>query len=241
MKIIADTHCHTVASTHAYSTILENVEEASKKGLYAIAITDHANSMPGSPGPFYFDNLRIIPRQINGVYILRGIEANVIDYKGGLDVPEEVISTLDWVVASMHGPTLSPPKDMDECTNAWLEIANNPAVKVIAHCGTPMYKFDYEKVIPEFGKNNKLVEINNSTFKIRKDSISNCKEITMLCKRYGVSIIVNSDSHFCTQVGNFESAINILEELNFPEELIINADKERFEQYLHNNTSFFNN
>ena len=241
MEIIADTHCHTVASTHAYSTVLENVKEASKKGLYAIAITDHANSMPGSPGPFYFENLRVIPRQIDGVYILRGIEANVIDYKGGLDVSSEVISTLDWIIASMHGPTLFPPKNMDECTNAWLEIAKNPYVKVIGHCGIPMYKFDYEKVIPEFGKNNKLVEINNATFKIRKDSIPNCKEIATICKKYGVSIIINSDSHFCTQIGNFELAINMLKEINFPEELIVNANKERFERYLRDNTNFFNN
>jgi len=41
MKFIADTHCHTVASSHAYSTILENVAEAKKKDLKYIAITDH--------------------------------------------------------------------------------------------------------------------------------------------------------------------------------------------------------
>lgn len=240
MKIIADTHCHTVASTHAYSTIMENISEASKKGLCAIAITDHANNMPGSPGPFYYENLRVIPRSINGVYVLRGIEANVIDYNGNIDVADNIISTLDWIIASMHGPTLVPPKSIDECTNAWLNIAKNPYVKVIGHCGTPMYKFDYEKVIPEFGKNNKLVEINNSTFKIRKDSVSNCKEIALLCKKHGVNVIINSDAHFCTQIGVFNSALNMLKEIDFPEELIINADKNRFEKYINNNTNFFN-
>ena len=41
MKIIADTHTHTLMSTHAYSTIIENIAEAKKKGLKFIAITDH--------------------------------------------------------------------------------------------------------------------------------------------------------------------------------------------------------
>lgn len=240
MKIIADTHCHTVASTHAYSTIMENVNEALKKDLYAIAITDHANNMPGSPGPFYYENLRVIPRNINGVYVLRGIEANVIDYNGNIDVPDNIISTFDWIIASMHGPTLDPPKSIDECTNAWLNIAKNPYVKVIGHCGSPTYKFDYDKVIPELGKNNKLVEINNATFKIRKDSVPNCKEIALLCKKYRVNVIINSDAHFCTQIGVFDSALNMLKEIDFPEELIINSDKDKFKNYINNNTNFFN-
>lgn len=241
MKIVADTHCHTIASTHAYSTIMENVNEASKKGLYAIAITDHANNMPGSPGPFYYENLRVIPKNINGVYVLKGIEANVIDYNGNIDVSDDIISKLDWVIASMHGPTLHSPKSIDECTAAWLNIARNPYVKVIGHCGSPIYKFDYEKVIPEFGKNNKLVEINNATFRIRKDYIPNCKEIALLCKKYRVSVIINSDSHFCTQIGNVDLALSMLREIDFSEDLIINADKDRFKEYINNNTTFFNN
>ena len=50
MKIIADTHTHTVASTHAYSTAQEMITAAKEKGLYAIALTDHAYRMPGAPG-----------------------------------------------------------------------------------------------------------------------------------------------------------------------------------------------
>ena len=43
MEIIADLHTHTIASTHAYSTITEMVQAASAKNLYAIAITDHGD------------------------------------------------------------------------------------------------------------------------------------------------------------------------------------------------------
>ena len=51
-NIIADLHTHSLASTHAYSTIREMVDSAAEKGLKAIAITDHARTMPGAPGPW---------------------------------------------------------------------------------------------------------------------------------------------------------------------------------------------
>ena len=53
MKLIADTHTHTVASTHAYSTLQEMVHGAAEKGLFAIGITDHGYENargPGKPG-----------------------------------------------------------------------------------------------------------------------------------------------------------------------------------------------
>ena len=46
MKILLDTHTHTLASTHAYSTVLEMAKKASEEGLEAIAITDHAPGIP---------------------------------------------------------------------------------------------------------------------------------------------------------------------------------------------------
>ena len=54
MRIIADTHCHTIASTHAYSTWMENIHAAKEAGLSYLAITDHGPTMPGSPGRWYF-------------------------------------------------------------------------------------------------------------------------------------------------------------------------------------------
>lgn len=54
MKFIADTHSHTLASGHAYSTIKEMAAAAEAKGLKALAITEHAPKMPGTCGLFYF-------------------------------------------------------------------------------------------------------------------------------------------------------------------------------------------
>ncbi len=49
MKLLLDTHIHTLASGHAYSTLAEYVEMAREKGLELIAQTDHGPAMPGGP------------------------------------------------------------------------------------------------------------------------------------------------------------------------------------------------
>ena len=240
MKIIADTHCHTIASSHAYSTLMENVHEAKAQGLYAIAITDHARTMPSPPGTWYFENFNVIPKSIEGVNVLRGIEANVLNSEGNLDLPDlKGKFKFDWIIASIHDIAFKGNKSFDECTKTWLKIAENPLVHVIGHSGLPDYLYDYEKVIPVFGEKGKLVEINNSSFKIRKGSHENCKKIAIICKKYKVPIVVNSDAHFCMQIGRFEKAIDMLEEIEFPEELIVNSSNERFNAYLNKDTCFF--
>ena len=232
MKIIADTHTHTIASTHAYSTAQEMIGAAAKKGLYAIALTDHGYAMPGSPGRWFFESLGAIPPVVEGVRVLKGVEANVINLDGELDMPERVLRGLEWVVASIHGGLIEEKPSLERSTNAYLALAENPYVRVIGHSGTPEFKYDYERVIPIFKQNGKLVEINNNTFHFRKGSCKNCMEIARVCKATGTPIIINSDAHFSSRVGEFSSALDALREIDFPEELIINSSESRFKSYL---------
>ncbi len=233
MNIIADTHTHTTASTHAYSSLQEMVHAASLKGLYAIAITDHGINMPSAPGRWYFTNLRVVPHMLEGVLVLRGQETDVIDFEGNTDLEDECADKLDWIVASIHSDAMVPEKPtVESVTNAWLNIAKNPHVNVIGHSGSTEYKYDYETVIPEFGRQGKLVEINEGSNIARKKSIPNCIKIIEVCKKHSVPIIVNSDSHFSTGVGCFEHSLALLEELDFPEELVVNSSVARFQAYL---------
>jgi len=233
-KIIADMHTHTLASTHAYSTLTEMVDAARDKGLYAIAVTDHARKMPGSPREWYFGSLYQIPLMYHDVKTVMGIEANVVDFNGSLDIEYDDYKNLDWVVASIHeipGIELDNPT-VEKTTNLWLNVAKNPLVNVIAHSGSPRYEYDYEKVIPEFGRNHKLVEINSHTFDVRAANVPYCKIIAETCMKYNVPIIVNSDAHFQTEIGNVQKALELLESINFPEELIVNSSVERLNDYL---------
>lgn len=62
--IVADTHTHTLASGHAYSTIMENVHWAAQKGLSFLCITEHAPEMHDAPQSSFFRNLYSIPDEI---------------------------------------------------------------------------------------------------------------------------------------------------------------------------------
>ena len=55
MRDILDVHTHTLASGHAYNTMREMAKAASEKGLEILGITEHAVSMPGTCGAFYFE------------------------------------------------------------------------------------------------------------------------------------------------------------------------------------------
>lgn len=88
MKFLVDTHSHTIASGHAYSTITEMAEAAAAKGLKALALTEHAPEMPGTCGLFYFQNLDVVPRMQKGIRLLMGAEVNIMDPDGTIDLPE---------------------------------------------------------------------------------------------------------------------------------------------------------
>lgn len=89
-SIIADLHTHTIASTHAYSTFSEMVRAAAERGLYALAVTDHARTMPGAPREWYFSCLHELPLHYRGVMTIAGIEANVLDFEGNLDLEKKM-------------------------------------------------------------------------------------------------------------------------------------------------------
>lgn len=235
MKIIADLHTHTVMSVHAYCTALEMISEARRIGLYAMAITDHGESMQGFPHKYYFMNLHAIPDVFKGVRVLKGIEANISDFSGSLDADEEVLKNLDFCIASMHMPTLKGEPDIEKCTEAYLKMAENPYINMIAHSGSPYYKYDYERVIKEFARCGKLIEINNSSVKHKPDFVPNCVEIARLCKKHGCRVSVDTDAHFITQLGRADEALKMLEDIDFPQSLVVNASVENFNAYLNEN------
>lgn len=241
MQWIADMHMHTTASTHAYSSLQEMVAAAKARGLWAVAITDHGVRMPGAPGKWYFRNLVSVPRVVDGVRVLRGQETNIVDYEGHIDVEEDCADRLDWVVASIHSvcmPTDEKPT-VEKVSHLWEQVCRDPLVQVIGHAGSPLYAFDYERVLPQFKAAGKLVELNEGTFTGRQSYVPQCRRIMQLCRDLRVPIIVDSDAHFSSLVGAFPHASALLEELDFPEELVVNASQPRMEAWLRAHTHFF--
>lgn len=106
MRFEADTHSHTLASGHAYSTVKEMAAAAEAKGLKALALTEHAPKMPGTCGLFYFQNLDVVPRKCGGIRLLMGAEVNIMDETGRIDLPESTCRDLDIVIASIPSAML---------------------------------------------------------------------------------------------------------------------------------------
>ena len=233
MNAIIDLHCHTIASGHAYSTLKENIDEAKLKGLKYVGVSDHAPNMPGSTHPFYFGNLGVIREEINGVKVLKGIEANIMDLDGNIDVPNDVVGKLDYVIASFHPPCIKPG-NIDENTKAILNVMENKEVKIIGHLDDSRYPVDYEKVVLKAKETNTLLEINNSSLRsngFRVGAIDNAKTLLKFCEKHEVKVILGSDAHIYYQVGSFENCIKILEEVNFPGNLVVNFNEKYIKEY----------
>lgn len=230
MNIIADTHTHTIYSGDAFSTVLENLQAAKRRGLTHLCMTDHTRSVPRAAPPAYFTKLSLVPREYEGVRILRGAEVNITDYGGALDMPEEILDGLDWVIASLHEEVIRPSVK-SEHTRCWAKIAENPLVDVIGHCGNPRYCFEIDPVVRLFREYGKVVEINNHSFHQRAGAPEVCREVALACMRYEVPVVVSSDAHFAGCVGDFDDAVRMLEEIRFPEELVLNADSGRFSAF----------
>ena len=234
MNFIGDFHTHTCASTHAYSTISENAKWASEHGIKYLAMTDHSIEMEDAPHIWHFYNLRILPDELFGVRIIKGMEANIKDDKGTLDIYDPgIYKCVQWVNASMHYP-LMMPSDKAAHTKADLGVLQNPHVDVICHSEAEQYDYDFDAVAKECANQGKLIEINVSRLYRRNSSWNRYKMILEACEKYGTNIVVNSDAHFYTAIGEFDTAKQLLTETGFPEKLIFNIDENKVLTYLKN-------
>ncbi|UAA38357.1 phosphatase [Paraneptunicella aestuarii] len=232
MKILVDTHSHTVASTHAYSTVHDYFAQAKLKGMQMFSITDHAPEMPDSPHPWHFGNMQIIPRVVDGVAMLRGIEGNIMPMEGGLDVSERMQPFLDFVIASFHEPVFEPV-DKATHTKAMINTIESGTCHILGHPGNPNYPLDYEEVVRAARDNNVLVEINNSSFShSRLGSEEFCLQILELVDKLDWKVVFSSDAHIAYHVGDVTHCVAKAEKVGFPIERVINRDAKTFLGFL---------
>jgi putative hydrolase len=233
MILEADLHIHTTASGHGYSTIKENVEIASEKGLKMIAITDHGLKMPGAPHWYHFTNLISLPRVMQGVEVLRGVEADILDRQGNIDMPELVLSDyLDIVLAGFHDKTGYSGISMEENTEAMIAAIKNPYVHIITHPGNPKYPVDVEQVVLTAKAYDKALELNNSSFIVRPGSFSYCSQFARMAKKHNVLVSINSDAHICYNVGENAKAIALALKAGIRKSQILNSSAHKIREYL---------
>lgn len=233
VKILVDTHTHTNVSTHALSTLIENIDCAKAKGLEMLVTTNHTPSLVDSAHIWHFTTIANLPKVIKGLKHLAGAELNILDTAGNIDLPEAVLKKMDVLIASIHDPVYLP-KTFEEHTKTWLNVIKNPYVDILGHSGHPSYQYDHEVVIKAAKEADKCIEINNHSYLVREGSAEICRDIALMCKKIGTKIVVSTDSHFCYDIGDFDMAVKMLEDIDFPEELVMNLNAERFTKYIEN-------
>ena len=241
MKIIGDYHTHTIYS-HGNGTIRDNVEAAVKKGLKEIAICDHG---PGHRLYGIDKNDIIKMRQeidsLNEEYkdinILLGIEANIMDYRGTIDLDKDDIAIIDILLLGYHyGIVPKGVKDMFAFyllnpaskvlpflkekmkvlnTNAMIQAISKYPVDIITHPGSKA-RLDIKKVAEAAYKSNTALEINSHHSQL---SVSNIK----IALKSRVQFYINSDAHDPTRVGDFEEGIQRALQAKIPIHRIKNA------------------
>lgn len=230
MKFILDLHCHTVASTHAYSTVSENAAHAAAIGLTHIAITDHGPDMPGGAHIYAFTNQLCLPDTIHGVRVLKSAEVNIVNHEGKLDLPSKLMHRMDFTIASLHRG-ICPPTSKDIHTSTIIKAMENPAVSILGHPCDIHYEIDIEAVVAAAARTGTIIEINNQTLNpksVRYNGDDKQRQLLAYCKAYAVPVIAASDAHFCTLVGELEQAKALIIEGGLPESQVLNTNAELF-------------
>ncbi|MEK6558292.1 MAG: phosphatase [Candidatus Margulisiibacteriota bacterium] len=232
MKILGDFHLHTVASQHAYSTVTEYAAYASQKQLKIIGISDHGPAMVDAPHEYYFQNLRILPRTMSGVTILRGAELNIIDDAGAVDLKSHVLEQLDYMIASYHAGIIPHNYTKEQHTDGFLGVLDLPYRVILGHCDNPKIPVHFEPILEKAKKVGALIEVNNASYGyIRPGSYEVGLEVLRLAKAIGNDIILNSDAHYHEDVGNVDRCMGLVKEAGFPADRIVNFSMEKIQAF----------
>ncbi len=231
LKLLTDTHAHTIVSGHAYNTMREMALAAKEKGLEALALTEHAKEMPGTCVDFHFSNYKIIPRDYYGIRLLLGVELNIMDEYGTIDLAEPVLKDMDIVIASIHVPCYRVSRGEEVNTMAYVNTMEKcPYVDIIGHPDDVRYPLDYDLLAREAAAHRVALEINASSLRpgsFRGNGVDNVRTMLEKAKKYGTYISVGSDAHFEGQIADFAVPLQLLAETGFPEEQVISTDKEK--------------
>ena len=250
-KIAADIHTHTLYSQHAYSTILENVKAAQDAGLEVLGSADHLSCMTAAELDLrnyqFFINQSIWPRMWDNLLLLRGAEVDILSLDGklfGQDVPVENNITghpykydhtlfelcaegLDYLVASVHRNDFADGATIAQTTEMYIRALENPKVFVLGHTGRSSVPFDIDEVVLAAKAKHKLIEINEHSLESDSQgrSVKACRKIAERCAELGVGITVSTDAHIAPAIGKFDLTQNFLEEIHFPQELIVGKSR----------------
>jgi DNA polymerase (family X) len=167
--IKADLHTHTTASD-GVNTIVQMAEAARDLGYHTLAITDHSKTQAIANG---LDEKRLLKHieeihqaasRVKGITLWAGSEVDILA-DGTLDYSDDILSQLDWVVASPH---VSLRQEPAKATERLLRAIDNKYVNVIGHPSGRLIGLreglspDWEELFKAAAKAGVAMEINAS-------------------------------------------------------------------------------
>lgn len=222
-----DLHLHTVASGHAQSTVLEYVNQAKKLKMKVIGISDHGPGSTEAVGSYiYFLAIGRIPRYIDGLRVLKGIEANVVNNKGEIDVSDRVIERLDYVMVNFHNDTPYHDQGKKRNTEVIIKTIRSGKVNIISHPFlTKAFPVDLKKICETACQNNVLLELNlHALAKSRNEEyiLPNVKIMLDVVKKFKKKVIVGSDAHNIWELADDSYLKKVKKQIGLADDLVIN-------------------
>jgi DNA polymerase (family 10) len=196
-ELRGDLHTHSTY-TDGRASIEQMARRARDCGLEYFAVTDHSRRLTMVHGldperlHEQWREIEQIGTHLDGITILRGIEVDILE-DGSLDLPDEVLAELDWVVASVHYKLEQDPQEM---TRRLVRAIRNPNVDVIGHPSGRLIghrqpsSFDLGEVLHAAHEEGCALEVNS-----QPDRLDLTDTACMAAKQAGVKLVVSSDAH----------------------------------------------
>jgi len=149
-------------------------------------------------------------------------------------LPEKALKKLHYAIASLHDLVIAPGSQ-EENTAALLGAMENPYVTIIGHPDNPVYPIDFDALARAAAAQHILIEANNSSHNpggSRPGSDLLARDLLAACRRHGAHIIMGSDAHIDIDVGEHGYTHAILEEIDFPADLVLNSDPARLKAWI---------
>jgi DNA polymerase (family X) len=190
-------HCHTTASD-GHNSLEEMAEAAQALGLEYLGIADHSRSQIQAHG---LDEkkllaqvaaIRKLNKKFDGFHLFAGVECDILR-DGSLDFPDEVLSQLDFVVASVHSALGLSEADM---TRRMIRAMENPFVTMLAHPTGRLllkrepYKIDVPEILDAAVRTGTWIELNAAPKRLDLDW-----RWWPMAKQKGVKCVINPDAH----------------------------------------------
>ncbi len=210
-------HCHSNWSADGKATIEEMASAAAARGYEFLCLTDHSHYLRDGKLEDQWREIEEVNARLAPFLVLRGVEAN-ITARGVVDVADEVLAELDWVVASLHTSLDRSP------TERVLAAIDNPHVDCIGHLSGRRISrragadLDLDRVVDRAVETCTALEINSQPDRLDMRDVH-----ARLAGAAGVSIPVNTDAHSTASLGYAELGIGQARRAWLTKEQVLNT------------------